>query len=141
MFPTQYEDALEEWVQVREQANGLPLEESLHTIHDWWQQLPIVNHNLHIADYKDWPSPWDLLADNNHCEVAKALQMCYTLLIIDRPEINSMNLICDDNYTYIQILTHDKEYVLNDQPGNITADLTEVRVLHTIDCDYFRTKI
>ena len=141
MFPTHYEDAVQEWIQIREQAKEAPFEEALHIIHNWWQQVPLVQHNLHISDYKMWPGPWELLADKSHCEVARALQICYTVLLIERSEINSMNLLCTDNYTYVQIMTDGKEYVLNDQPRSITADLDEVQILRTINCKYFKSNL
>ncbi len=141
MFPTHYDDALSEWMQIRESAKEGNLDDALHSIHNWCQQVPMVNHNLHIADYKDWPGPWDLLAENNYCEVAKSMLIVYTLLIANRPEIYSMTLLQSDNYTYVQLLADSGEYILNDQPGMIKADLNEVQILHTIDCNYFKANI
>lgn len=141
MWDNNYDTALVDWLKLRESTKSLPIKKALEKIHNWWQQVPTIPHYLHFDDYTQWPGPWELLADNNFCEVAKALGICYTIILVDRPEIISMNLLQSDNYTYTQVFTTDGEFILNDIPGDITTTLEDVKILHTIDCDYFKNKI
>jgi len=141
MWHNQYETTLEDWIQLREDTKNLDIEKALEEIHNWWQQAPIIPHYLHFDEYEKWPGPWELLADNSFCEVAKALGMCYTIILLDRQEINSMCLLQDDNYTYTKVLTNDREYLLNDIPGSITTELKDANILHTLSSEYFKNKI
>jgi len=113
----------------------------MHIVHDWWQKAPIVSHYLHLSEYKTWPGPWDLLADNNYCELAKAAGIMYTIILLERKEIYSLNLLQTDNYTYVQVLTDGGEYILNNISASIKSDLSGVCILHTLNCNYFIDKL
>jgi len=141
MWNNNYETALQDWIQLREDTKILHIEEALGLIHNFWQQVPTIPHYLHYDDHEEWPGPWELLAENDYCEVAKALGMLYTIILIDRPEVYSTHLLQDDNYTYTQVLTDEREYVLNDIPGSITTSLEDVCILHTLNGEYFKNKI
>jgi len=139
MWQNDYETALQDWIKLRESTQELPIKQALELIHNWWQQVPIIPHYLHYDDRAEWPGPWELLADNNYCEVAKALGMLYTVILIDRPEIYSTHLFLTDNYTYTEVKTEEGDFVLNDIPGSITeTNLQDVQVLHIIDGEYFK---
>jgi len=139
MWPASYEDALSEWSALRTQTSDLELADALHTIQNWWQHAPLVEHYLHVADYEDWPLPWDLLADNTFCDLAISLGMCYTLLLIKHKDINSLCICQTANYSVVDI--NGGQYTLNDQPGSITSDIDESEYKYSIDCEYFRCKL
>ena len=79
MWPDRYEDRLSQWHQLRQDNQINNLETALLTINDWWQQCPWTPYYLHWDDLETWPDPWDLLADNHFCNLAKALGIVYTL--------------------------------------------------------------
>jgi len=139
MWENRYEHLLIEWASLREQVKDLPIEEALHTVHDWWQAAPMVNHTIHINDSENWPLPWDLLTEKGFCEVAKCLGLCYTLLLIEHEDINSLHIVQTDNYILVQV--NNGEYTLNDQPGFITADQNDLHVRYSIDCEYLKEKL
>jgi hypothetical protein len=139
MWANSYENILLEWTNLREEVHDLPLAAALHKVQDWWAQAPLVDHYLHIVDYDEWPLPWDLLAENTYCEIAKCLGMCYTLLLIKHEEINSLHIVQTDNYCLLQI--NDGRYTLNDQPGEIMADQADIHVKYSINCEYFKNKL
>ena len=111
----------------------------MHSINDWWARAPLVNHHLHIADYEDWPLPWDLLADNTFCELAKCLGIVYTILLIDHVEISSLHIIQTDNYYVVSV--NNGRFILNDQPGEISGQLLDAEIKYSLDCEYFKNKI
>lgn len=139
MWPNRYEDALLEWNRLRSEAQKLPLEEALHLVQDWWARAPLVAHYLHPADYEDWPLPWDLLADNTFCDLAKCLGIVYTLLLVDHKEITSLHIIQTDNYYVVSV--NNGRFILNDQPGQIAGSVDDADIKYSLDCEYFKNKI
>ena len=139
MWPQRYDDLLLEWAALRDQAKALPLEEALTLIHNWWNMSPIVNNTVHFTDSANWPDPWDLLAQPAYCDVAKCLGLCYTILLIQHVDINSLYMVQDDNYTYVQI--NEGQYTLNDQPDQITMDQSDLRVRFSYNCEDLKDKI
>ena len=138
MWTNDYDQLLAEWAALREQGKDLPLKETLILVNDWWWQSPIINPYLHIADPEDWPSPWDLLAEKGFCDLAKSLGMCYTLLLMRHKEINSLRIVQTDNYTLVLV---NDQYVLNEQLGDVTADLTDIRIVHSVDGQVLKNKL
>ena len=139
MWSNYYEDTLLEWTKLRASAKDLPLKEALHLVNNWWARAPLVSHYLHPADYTDWPLPWDLLADNTYCELAKCLGIVYTLLLLDRGEITSLHIIQIDNYYAVSV--NNEQFILNDQPGEITGGVSDTEIEWSLDCDHFKKKI
>lgn len=139
MWTNIYEDLLVEWVDLREHARTLPIEEALLEIQNWWDRAPISNPYLHVADYDEWPLPWDLLAENAFDDVAKCLGICYTILLLEHKAIKSLYILQSDNYTIVQV--NDGQFILNDQPGEITADLSDFSVRYSVDCQVLKNKL
>ena len=139
MWNNRFEDLLGEWVEIRDKATGLPLEEALSVIHDWWWTAPIVTHTVHFTDPENWPGPWDLLAQDAFCDVAKCLGICYTIMLIEHEDIKSLELVQTDNYTLVTV--NEGQYILNDQPGSITADQSDLRIRYTYNCESLRQKL
>lgn len=139
MWPNSYEAALIEWNELRQRCQTLPLEECLHTVNDWWAKCPLVNHYLHPADIVDWPKPWDLLADNIFCDIAKCLGIVYTLLLIDHQDVFAVEIIQTHNYYVVSV--NNERFILNDQPGSIESDINELGLVHRFDSDVLRQKV
>lgn len=139
MWTNDFEELLLEWAALRQEASELPVEEALTLIHDWWNTAPIVNNTVHFTDPDNWPLPWDLLAQNGYCDVAKCLGLCYTIILIKHEDIKSLHMVQTDNYTLVQI--NEGQYTLNDQPGSITADTSDLCVRFTYDCEDLKNKI
>ena len=139
MWADRFEDLLVEWVELRSKAVELPLDEALLLVQDWWDRAPIVNNTVHFTDTENWPGPWDLLAYGAYCDVAKCLGICYTLLLIKHEDINSLHLLQTDNYTLVRV--NEGQYILNDQPGEITMDQSDLRIRYTYDCEYLKAKL
>ena len=139
MWTNKFEDLLLEWKALREQAAKMPIEDALTLVHEWWNKAPIVNYTVHFNDPENWPLPWDLLAQDGYCDVAKCLGICYTLLLTKHEDINSLHMVQTDNYTLVQV--NEGQYTLNDQPDSITADISDLRIRYTYDCENLKSKI
>ena len=122
MWPTTFEERLSAWHKLRQTTKTLDLDLALSTINDWWFNSPMINRHLHWDDHESWPSPWDLLADNMYCDLARALGMLYTIAIIDHPEVESIELVRTENDNLV--LINQGKYILNWAPRqllNITS--------------------
>lgn len=117
IWPSQYQDRLLEWSQIRADCRTHDLESSLLAVNDWWQRAPMVNHHLHWDDWRDWPDPWTLLADDIWCDVAKALGICYTLMLVDHTDVQDFAMITDGESNLVQV--NQGKYILNWAPGEI----------------------
>ena len=128
MWRQQFNQRLESWVELRNQAKFLPLEESLFLINAWWFNTPWQAYYLHWDDQKDWPDPWQLLSDNVYCSLARGLGIMYTIAIIDRKDMKDARLVqtTDDNLVLVDtekyILTYDASELLNNR---YTLDITK----------------
>ena len=142
MWPDRYEDRLSQWHQLRRDNQTNNLETALLTINDWWQRAPIVNHYLHWDDLETWPDPWDLLADNHFCNLAKALAIVYTLHMIGRDDITAVAIANNGDSNDNLVLVNEGKYILNWAPGellNITSK--QVTIKRSIDSRAVTKKI
>ena len=142
IFQSTYEARLQDWFQLRKSVINLPIEQQCITIDEWWQRAPLVTHHLHPLDMENWPDPWELLSENTYCEVARALGMCYTLLLLDISDVEmvlSTNNIGED---VVLVLVDNAKYILNYWPNTVVNNnLRDFKVVSKIDLDKIIKKI
>jgi len=117
VWPLTFKKRLDSWVQMRESASNLPLDDSLSLINDWWFQAPWRPYYLHWDDRENWPDPWELLDDNVYCSLARALGIMYTIAIIDHNDITDAQLIQNENDNLV--LVNKRKYILNYEDGEV----------------------
>jgi hypothetical protein len=142
VWPDRYEERLAQWRQLRDANQDNPLEQALLTINDWWQSAPVVNHYLHWDDLTEWPDPWQLLADNHFCSLAKALGIVYTIQMTGRSDVTSMYIADNGDSGDNLVLVNEGKYILNWAPGellNITSK--QVSIKRSIDSKVVVKKI
>lgn len=142
MWPDRYDDRLSQWYQLRQDNQNNDLETALLAVNDWWQRAPVVNHYLHWDDLETWPDPWDLLADNHYCNLAKALGIVYTLHMIGRSDITTMAIADNGDSVDNLVLVNEGKYILNWAPGellNITSK--QVSIKRSVDSQAVTKKI
>ena len=93
-----------------------------------------------MDDYEKWPNPWNLLADNIYCDLARALGIVYTMLMLDRKDVGTIqiaetdqgNLVLVDHGKYI--LNWGGDRLLNIEPTNftITKSLDSSELVHLL---------
>ena len=142
VFQLNYETRLQSWHDLRQDVQSLDNLNKCVKIDDWWQHAPLVNHHLHILDSENWPGPWDLLAENTYCTVARALGMCYTLLLVGIEDIRVVEATDDQGDDVVLVLVDDAKYILNYWPDTIVNNsLTNFRVKRDIDITPIKNKI
>lgn len=134
MWPKEFQDRLREWVNLRTycQQPNLSTEQILTSINSWWMKSPWRPYYLHWDDRSEWPNPWDLLADNCFCDLARALGIVYTVLLVDDPRLKSVSVAETDRGNLV--LVDQGKYILNwsdDQVLNIASQ--EFKISRTVD--------
>lgn len=142
IFQSSYEARLQDWFQLRQSVVNLPLNEKCVIIDNWWQHAPLVNHHLHPHDIDNWPDPWELLSENTYCEVARALGMCYTLMLIGVTDIKMVLAKNDTIEDVVLVLVDNAKYILNYWPDTVISNnLKDFKVVDTLDIKKIKDKI
>jgi len=143
MWQSHSEKRLVAWADLRNSCKENPnLDEVITIIHNWWQQAPMVLRYLHCDLVDDWPDPWDLIAENTYCSLAKCLGMCYTIRMLARQDIDNICILEIDNNDYI-VQVNKGLYCLNwniDKVVNM-KQLENIEITRNIDSAVFAHKI
>jgi hypothetical protein len=136
IFQSTYEARLQDWFQLRASVINLPIEQQCITIDEWWQHAPLVTHHLHPHDVDNWPDPWELLSENTYCEVARALGMCYTLMLLDITDVELVLATNNIGEDVVLVLVDNAKYILNYWPNTVISNnLKDFKVVSKIDLD------
>jgi hypothetical protein len=142
IFQLEYETRLRSWYELRNKITDLDTPHKCVETDAFWQKTPLVNHHLHLYDVQSWPDPWQLLVENTYCSVARALGMCYTLLLvgIDNVEIvEATNCTAED---VVLVLVDDAKYVLNYWPGTVLNNCSkDFTIRKKIDVSIIKQKL
>lgn len=142
IFQSTYEARLQDWFQLRTSVINLPIEQQCITIDEWWQHAPLVTHHLHPHDVDNWPDPWELLSENTYCEVARALGMCYTLMLLDITDVEMVLATNNIGEDVVLVLADNAKYILNYWPNTVISNnLKDFKVVSKIDLDKITKKI
>jgi len=142
IFQSTYEARLQDWFKLRASVINLPLEQQCITIDEWWQRAPLVTHHLHPHDMDNWPNPWELLSENTYCEVARALGMCYTLLLLGIDDIEIVEATNESGEDVVLVLVDNAKYILNYWPDTVLSNnLSNFNIKHTVSIDKIKRKI
>tara|TARA_R110000868_G_scaffold3004_1_gene20255 strand:+ start:615 stop:1076 length:462 start_codon:yes stop_codon:yes gene_type:complete len=130
-------DRLTKWKDFRHQLDRLPLDSAVVELNNMWSTAPFVTHNLSPDDPTNWPNPWELLAENYWCGVAKALGILYTIYFTSH---KSVNLELRIYYDYKEKERHavawidNGKYILNYWPYEIVntkhIEEKQLKMLH-----------
>jgi len=143
MWQSHTEKRLAAWVDLRNSCKDNPnIEQVITSIHNWWHQAPMVMRYLHCDLVEDWPDPWDLIAENTYCSLAKCLGMCYTICMLERQDITSVSIVEIDNNDYI-VQVNNGLYTLNWNVDNVVnmKTLDNPKITRHIDSAMFVHKI
>lgn len=117
MWTSRSEDRLKEWKEFRKVIGALPFDEAVTRTVNLWSYAPFVNHYLDHCDVADWPTPWELLSDNNYDDLAKAVGMLYTLYLSSHGKDHTFKILkataSTGLETYNLVSIDDEKYVLN----------------------------
>jgi hypothetical protein len=137
MWPVHFEERLASWYDLRQRNQNTTIEQALENINNWWFRVPVVNRYLHIDDHEVWPGPWDLLADDVYCDLARALGIVYTVMMLDRDDIPNTEIIQTDDGNLVQV--QDGKYILNWAPGElVNIQSTKTKINKSLSSDSLR---
>jgi hypothetical protein len=82
MFEQKYEDRLVNWSDLRQrlETSVNPYQE----VNDFYNNAPYVSIHVDPWNQASWPTPWELLFENQYCEFSCVLGQCYSLQLTDR---------------------------------------------------------
>jgi len=138
MWARTFETRLSEWITLRDNST-MSDEEYLEAVNEWWHQTPWSPYYLHWDDVEQWPTPWDLLADNIFCPVSRGLGMIYTLALSPRTFQGELAELGSDTI----VLVGPEIYTLNYSPTSIVNIKLPgaPAVNHTLSIDDIKKKL
>jgi len=134
IFQEGYDARLKSWYDLRQSLVEADTLTKCVEIDKWWQRAPLVNSSLRIDDIENWPTPWELLAENEYCEVARGLGMLYTLLLLGTTMVDFVEAKNDNNEEVVLVLVDHAKYVLNYWPDSVVnTSLHGFKITNAID--------
>lgn len=122
VFQLNYEARLKSWYDLRKSLEDSDIKTSCLAIDNWWQKAPLVNHYLHPNDIDNWPGPWDLLVENNYCQISRGLGMVYTLQLVGIKDIDFCIAIDDNSEECALVMVDSAIYVMNYYPNTVISN-------------------
>lgn len=125
------------WYDFRKNLNTKPFEQALTEVNHLWSYAPFVNRYLTTDNVEIWPNPWELIHENQYCDLAKVLGLVYTLYLTDhKPKVeiriyrdavskDYYNLVFVDQGKYVLNYIHDE--IVNKR--QLQKDLQLVRTI------------
>jgi len=142
VFQLNYDARLQNWYDLRQKLQHSDITTKCIEIDKWWQSAPLVNHYLHPHDVGNWPNPWELLSENTYCSIARAIGMCYTLLLLDTSDVELVLARNDTGEDVVLVLVNDAKYILNYWPDTVlNNNLRDFQVVEKIDIKRIKDKI
>ena len=142
VFQLNYEARLKSWYDLRKSLENSDIETVCLAIDKWWQKAPLVNHYLHPNDIDNWPGPWDLLVENNYCQIARGLGMIYTLQLLGIKDIDFCIAIDDNSEECALVMVDRAIYVMNYYPNTVISNNSkDFKVASHIDMTKINIKI
>ena len=142
VFQEGFDLRLKAWYNLRQSLQASNLQTSCIEIDQWWQQVPLVNRYLDGDFIDTWPNPWELLADNHYCAVARGLGMVYTLLLLGVIEVEFVQAIDYNKNSVALVLVDRAKYIMNYWPDSVVnSSLHSFTITNTIDVKKIQNKI
>jgi len=82
MFEKQYEVRLQNWSDFRAalETSEDPIQQAIEK----YREAPIVSIQTDPWDQDTWPTPWELILENQYCDFCKKLGICHSLQLTNR---------------------------------------------------------
>ena len=142
VFQLNYESRLKSWYDLRKSLENNDIETICLAIDKWWQYAPLLNHHLHIDDIDSWPGPWELLVENNYCQIARGLGMVYTLQLVGIKDVDFSLAIDDNNEECALVMVDNAKYILNYYPNTVISNsLKDFKLGNPVNMDIINKKI
>jgi hypothetical protein len=111
------------WKAFRKTLDSLPVDQALQNTADFWHHCPFSPFYLDPDYPMTWPTPWELIAENHYCDLARAAGMLYTVYFTHHGAELSAEIHIykdlDTEHTYNLVVLDQGKYVLNFQDGKV----------------------
>lgn len=142
VFQESYDSIFKNWYRMRLSLENKDIETQCIETDQWWQNAPLVNHYLHIDYASDWPDPWELLAENTYCTIARGLGMFYTLYLLGIRDIEFVQAKDYNNEDVYLVLVNNAKYILNYWPNTVVNNnLKDFVIIKRINSNQIIIKI
>jgi hypothetical protein len=142
VFQLNYDNRLRSWYELRTSLEQADTQTKCIEIDKWWQKAPLVNRHLHLLDIESWPGPWELLVENTYCYVARALGMCYTLLLLGVKDIKMVEATDAQGEEVVLVLVDNAKYILNYHPNTVISNKHgEFSIKRNINISHIQQKL
>jgi len=142
VFQLNYEARLKSWYDLRKSLENSDIKTVCLAIDKWWQYAPLLNHHLHPDDVDNWPGPWELLVENNYCQIARGLGMVYTLQLVGIKDVDFSIAIDDNNEECALVMVDNAKYILNYYPNTVISNsLQDFKLGNPVNMDKINKKI
>ena len=82
MFEKNYVERLRLWRELRESIETC--DDPLAKVVEFWNTAPIFAISLDPYNPDTWPTPWEMIQENQYCDFKKILAIYYTLQLSER---------------------------------------------------------
>lgn len=82
MFNKPYEQRLASWREFRDSLEEA--DDPFRLVLDFYSNSPYVSKHTDPWTPEMWPSPWELVNENQYCDFCRVLGMCYSLQLTER---------------------------------------------------------
>jgi len=104
MFEKPFEDRLAAWSDLRKELEDV--EKPLQYLSDFYAKAPRVSIQTDPWSPDIWPSPWELVYENQYDDFCCVLGMCYSLQLTERfkESVFEIHINTDSNRGYVYML-------------------------------------
>ena len=142
VFLLDYYTRLRAWHDLRESLKNVDTQTICVEVDRFWQRAPLSAHYLHPADVVDWPSPWELISDNDYCKYARGLGMVYTLMLLGIKSIDFVEATDYSNNNIVLVLVDNAKYVMNYWPDSVlNITLSDFTITKRLNISSLKKKI
>lgn len=142
IFQTPYDTRLKDWYELRKLLELQDTKTKCIEVDRYWQKAPLVSHHLHFDFMNEWPNPWELIYENNYCDIARGLGMVYTLLLLGINHIEFAEATDYNSEDVVLVLVDHAKYILNYWPNTVVNNcLQDFTVKKRIPITQIITKI
>jgi len=140
MFDLPADNRLSAWVQLRQnlEISNTPFEDVV----EFWANSPFVPYNRNVDPFnqRSWPTPWDIIVENQYDDFTRALMMANTLKLstrfkndnimiktmVDSSQNKSYNIVIINEEKILNYIDNEVVDIKNLPPTFLLENLIEV---------------
>jgi hypothetical protein len=137
MFKLNADDRISSWAEFRTQLETC--DNPIQHVIDFWHNAPYVPYNHHVDQFnrKSWPTPWEIIVENQYDDFTRALMIAYSLKYTDKFKnsvIELRSLVDNTKNAYYNIVCVEDLWAINykDNEPILIKDIPESFLVENI---------